>query len=101
MTSTNRDFFAAIAVTALTWMMPGVGLAGHSDTDISANLDQLPGIWASEGYGQIVVIENGSPMRFERYEVSAVHCLLFDSGPLEALQNRVSHVLRNLQTSIL
>lgn len=95
MTSTNRDFFAAIAVTALTWMMPGVGLAGHSDTDISANLDQLPGIWASEGYGQIVVIENGSPMRFERYEVSAVHCLLFDSGPLEALQNRVSHVLRN------
>lgn len=90
---------AALSALSAAWLIPGDGLAEHSDTNISARLDELTGIWASEGYGEIVEIQNGSPARFERYEVSANHCLLIHSGSVEFFHPHLSQVLRNADST--
>ncbi|MCW8926855.1 MAG: hypothetical protein OQJ84_11375, partial [Xanthomonadales bacterium] len=76
-------------------LFPCVVKANHSDTDISANLDELVGIWSSEGYGHIVAIQAGSPKQFQRYEINEASCLLVDSGALEYFHQGVTHILRN------
>ena len=78
-----RHFSIGMMSIAVACLLPVTGSAGHSDTEISTSLDQLAGVWSSEGYGQIVEIINGSPMRFDRFQISEESCLLIDSGPLE------------------
>jgi hypothetical protein len=94
-----RHFLFTLALIATAGFFPGTVSAGHSDTKISASLEQLAGVWASEGYGQIVEIQGGSPMRFERYQVSNVHCLLMDSGPLDFFYSDLTTVLRNADST--
>jgi hypothetical protein len=90
-----RHFSIGMMSIAVACLLPVTGSAGHSDTEISTSLDQLAGVWSSEGYGQIVEIINGSPMRFDRFQISEESCLLIDSGPLEYFYSDLAHVLRN------
>jgi hypothetical protein len=71
--------------------------AAYSETEFATSLDQLQGVWSSEGYGQILEIRGGSPNRFDRYELTEVSCLKVASGPLEHYQDTVSRVLRNAE----
>lgn len=69
--------------------------AGQSRMEHATSLAQMPGVWASEGYGQVLHIRNGSPMRFDRYEVTRESCLIASSGLLDDYQDSVVNVLRN------
>jgi len=85
--------FPILAITACLIGAPVD--ADFAATEIATSLDQLTGVWSSEGYGQILEIRSGSPSRFERYEVTEVSCLKVASGLLDDYQGAVSRVLRN------
>jgi hypothetical protein len=85
----------SLAITACLSAAP-VG-ADFSETEIATSLDQLAGVWSSEGYGQILEIRGAPPNRFDRYEVTGISCLRVASGLLEDYQGAVSRVLRNAE----
>lgn len=83
----------------LSTSYPLPSTAGLFDTEISTSLDQLVGIWSSEGYGHVMEIQAGFPKQFQRYQVNDVSCLLVDSGPLDLLQQNIRQVLRNTDST--
>lgn len=89
--------FPALAISACLSAAPVD--AGVSATEIATSLDQLTGVWSSEGYGQILEIRGGSPNRFDRYEVTEISCLKAASGLLDDYQDAVTRVLRNAEST--
>ena len=87
--------FCTLVITACLSAAPVD--AELSETEIATSLDQLAGVWSSEGYGQILEIRSGSPDRFDRYEVTGISCLKVASGLLDDYQAAVSRVLRNAE----
>jgi len=85
----------ALAIGACLHAAPA-GTA-FSETEFATSLDQLQGVWSSEGYGQILEIRGGSQNRFDRYELTEVSCLKVASGPLDQYQDAVSRVLRDAE----
>jgi hypothetical protein len=86
-------------VLAMTCLLPMTVRANHNETEIAASLEELAGVWMAEGYGQILNINAGMPMAFERFEISDASCLLRDSAELHHLQGAVGRVLRNPDSS--
>ena len=93
--NTIQRLSVSLALVIVTALYPLNSTANHSDTETSTSLDQLVGVWSSEGYGHIMEIQAGFPKQFQRYQVNDVSCLLVDSGPLELLQEGIRQVLRN------
>jgi hypothetical protein len=96
---TIRFFIRASSLIMICGLLANAAQAGHSDTQISASLDQLTGVWSSEGYGLIVEIHDDSPPTFDRYQFSNAACLLTDSGPLEFFFADLARVLRNADST--
>ena len=88
-----------VALIATSALCPLLGRASLPDTEISASLDQLVGVWSSEGYGHILEIQAGFPKQFRRYQINDVSCLLVDSGSLDLFQQNIRQVLRNPEST--
>jgi hypothetical protein len=87
------------ALIALAALFAIPGMADHSPVEIASSLDQLLGVWESEGYGQILDIRGGPDGRFERYEITEMSCLRVAEGALEDYQDAIVKVLRNREST--
>ena len=70
--NTVQRLSVSVALIVITTLYPLSSRADHSDTEISTSLDQLVGVWSSEGYGHIMEIQAGFPKQFQRYQVNDV-----------------------------
>jgi carboxyl-terminal processing protease len=98
MNSVNLMTTRAVLIALATLVATPV-IADHSPAEIASSLDQLTGVWRSEGYGQILDIRGGPDRRIERYEITEMSCLRVAQVTLEDYQDAIVKVLRNREST--